>query len=549
MDNQYYPQGGQPWTQGEQPGAGYQQPVQQPNPYANPGYPPQQPPADPYAVPVQGVDPYGNPVYYPPQQPGAYQTQAQLMTDAYGNPIQGVDAYGNPIYPQQNAPYVQQPYGDVPQQPGQTPQGNTGFYSPYGGLVQPDQVQQTQQMQQMNQAVPPKPRKLTFLYITVAVVVVAFLGWMFWGNIAPQAAATGVITNGSLSAYHAGECLIVRNEVPFDAEGVTTVIYQAKEGSAITLDTEICKVYSSGTSVRELNNLRSYRADIRNYQRDLIIADRNKDETLENVSTAVEASVREVRSLINGARGSLTNQETILTKAVKDRQTYVKTKYASDQRLARYNDDESSQQQRIDSWTTQKTATMNAVVSFYSDGYEYAITGENWTSFTPREVRSMVNGSLPKNDNSRLGKTTIYRMIRDGEWYVLFLSDNTEWNPVVGSRYTLQLQQFDATNVTAEVVSFTKAGGELLVRLRVNSSVEPMLYMRACQATLGENLTPLCASERAITTQDGMTGVVVIDGGMESFIPVSIIYKENGNVYFQGVQQGLLYAGLTVKLH
>ena len=65
---------------------------------------------------------------------------------------------------------------------------------------------------------------------------------------------------------------------------------------------------------------------------------------------------------------------------------------------------------------------------------------------------------------------------------------------------------------------------------------------------LGENVATLCVPERAIHTQDGMTGVVVVDGATESFIPVEVIHTDGGNAYFKAIQQGLLFEGMTVQL-
>ena len=160
----------------------------------------------------------------------------------------------------------------------------------------------------------------------------------------------------------------------------------------------------------------------------------------------------------------------------------------------------------------------------------------------------MINGYKPELSATQKGKTTIYRMVRDGEWYVLFLSDYTEWNPVKGQIYELSLERFEDTQVLAEVVEFTRAGGELLLRLRVTGPVEDMLYMRTCEAVLGESMSTLMANKRAIYMQDGMTGVVVVEGSTESFIPVNVVLTDGDNVYFQPIQQGLLFEGMTVRL-
>ena len=138
--------------------------------------------------------------------------------------------------------------------------------------------------------------------------------------------------------------------------------------------------------------------------------------------------------------------------------------------------------------------------------------------------------------------------MKDGEWYALFLSRDTEWNPVTGETYELQLERFGETPVTAEVVSFTKSGGELLVRLRIRGSVQQVMYIRSCEAVLGESMSTLMVHERAIYTQDGMTGVVLVEGNTESFIPVNVLHTKDGYAYFQAIQQGLLYEGLTIRL-
>ena len=96
--------------------------------------------------------------------------------------------------------------------------------------------------------------------------------------------------------------------------------------------------------------------------------------------------------------------------------------------------------------------------------------------------------------------------------------------------------------------SFSRSGGELLVRLRVESDVHPVLYMRSTEATLGENMDTFRVPERALYVQNETQGIVVVEGQTESFHPISVLTKADGYIYFQPVQLGLLYEGLTVKL-
>lgn len=405
-------------------------------------------------------------------------------------------------------------------------------------------------MYQMTPPSPPKPpkRKLNLFQLLLIAAAFGFCGWYLYTALVPAAATTAVITAGTLSARYEGDCLIARNETPYDAEGVTSVMYAAEEGSMVQSGSDICSVFSSGYSTKEMTTLQDYRDQIRDYQMQLVKAETTYDAKMARVESDVLNRAKEVRELINGARGSLTNQEKLLETAIDARQLYLKQKYSSDQRLSRLYDDELAQTQRITSWTKAFRATGEAIVSFYSDGYEYGLNTTTYADFTPAEVRAMYNGQKPEKSTIQKGKTTIYRTIKDGAWNVLFLAKDTSWNPVEGQTYELQMERFENTTVNATVVSFTRTGGELLVRLVVHGSVKPVMYMRTCQAVLGEYMSQLCVPSRAIYRSDDTDGVVVVDGSNQSFIPVNIIFRDGDDVYISAIQQGLLFEGQTVML-
>ncbi len=405
-------------------------------------------------------------------------------------------------------------------------------------------------MYQMTPPSPPRPpkRKLNLFQLLLIAAAFGFCGWYLYTALVPAAATTAVITAGTLSARYEGDCLIARNETPYDAEGVTSVMYVAEEGSMVQSGSDICSVFSSGYSTREMTTLQDYRDQIRDYQMQLVKAETTYDAKMARVESDVLTRAKEVRELINGARGSLTNQEKLLETAIDARQLYLKQKYSSDQRLSRLYDDELAQTQRITSWTKAFRATGEGIVSFYSDGYEYGLNTTTYADFTPAEVRAMYNGQKPEKSTIQKGKTTIYRTIRDGTWNVLFLAKDTSWNPVEGQTYELQMERFENTTVNATVVSFTRTGGELLVRLAVQGSVKPVMYMRTCQAVLGEYMSQLCVPSRAIYRSDDTDGVVVVDGSNQSFIPVNIIFRDGDDVYISAIQQGLLFEGQTVML-
>ena len=405
-------------------------------------------------------------------------------------------------------------------------------------------------MYQMTPPQPPKPprKKLNILQLLILLAAFGFAIWYLVKTLAPAASTYATITAGTLGARYSGDCLIVRNETPFDAEGVTSVDYKAEEGSLVQRGDTICNVYSSSLSTEEVTALQDYRDQIRDYQLQLLAAETTYDAKMARVESDVLSRAREVREMIAGARGSLINQEKLLDAAIDARQQYLKQKYSSDQRLTRLYDDELSQEQRIQSWTKAYAATQEGLVSFYSDGYEYSLTAANYDTFIPSDVRRMYNGYKPEKSTTDKGKTTIYRTVRDGMWYVLFLSDDSTWTPVDGQTYELKLERFENTTVMATVESSTRSGGELLVRLSVSGSVKPVLYMRTCQAELGDYVSSLCVPSRALIRKDDMDCVVVVDGANQSLIPVNILLRDGDNVYITAIQQGLLYEGQTVLL-
>ena len=394
----------------------------------------------------------------------------------------------------------------------------------------------------------PEPKRMSVGQIALILIVIGFVVWYLVTALTPEAEPYGKITAGTIGSRYKGDCLLIRDETPFDAEGLTSIEYIAEEGRAISRGSVICNVYSSGFSTREMSTLQEYRDQIKDYQLKLLRSEVATDARMEKLESDVMNLTREIRDVVGGMRGNLNNEESLLVSAIDARQRYLKQKYSEDQRMTRLYDDEQSQMQRISSWTKQYAAMMDGIVSFYSDGYEYGLTINNYDQFTPAQVRSMINGEKPEQSAVQKGRTTIYRMIRDGLWRVVMLVRDTNWNPVEGATYELKLESFKDTTVQARVQSFTRSGGEMVVRLAVEAPVQPILYIRTCAGELGDSISTLTVPERALYTQDNMVGVVVVDGQYQTFIPVNVLDRRDGQVFISAIQQGVLAEGQTVRL-
>ncbi len=112
----------------------------------------------------------------------------------------------------------------------------------------------------------PENRRLSVPQVMLIVLALGFAAWYLVTALTPEASPYATITAGVIGSRYTGDCLIVRDETPFDAEGVSSVDYVAEEGSRAVRGTTICNVYSSGFSTREMTTLQDYRNQIKEYQ-------------------------------------------------------------------------------------------------------------------------------------------------------------------------------------------------------------------------------------------------------------------------------------------
>ena len=180
-------------------------------------------------------------------------------------------------------------------------------------------------MYQMTPPQPPRPpkKKLNIFQILVIVAALGLAGWYLYVTLAPAASPYAQIQAGTLGARYSGDCLIVRDETPYDAEGVTSVDYEADEGSLVHRGDTICYVYSSGYSTKEMTALQDYRDQIKKYQIQLMDTENTHDAKMAQLESDVLDRAKEFRQMIGGQRGNLLNQEKLLEAAVEARQRII----------------------------------------------------------------------------------------------------------------------------------------------------------------------------------------------------------------------------------
>jgi hypothetical protein len=139
-------------------------------------------------------------------------------------------------------------------------------------------------------------------------------------------------------------------------------------------------------------------------------------------------------------------------------------------------------------------------------------------------------------------------LVKKDNYAVLLLIKDKTWNPTKDGVYELTLEQFTSTKVNAKVLSYARSGGELLLRLAVVDDVTNVLYMRTCEATIGESVQCMTVPLAALYTQNGAQGVVITQNGTPCFVPVNVLSQSGGKAYIQAIQSDVLQEGMEVRL-
>ena len=389
------------------------------------------------------------------------------------------------------------------------------------------------------------------LMIVLIVLVMLGVGVMQLRGYVSTNATTAIARGAVLGSDYKGTVVIARNETLYETENKTRVDFIASEGSKVNRSAVICKVYSSGYNQTEINRLQTYREEIQNYHVNQVLST-YVDAALDRDNEEISSLAQQVRTLVQGRGvGSLTNLEEQLTSALNVRKNYLRQKYPDDQNLSELYKVENDQLKKIESWTTTYTATEDCIVSFYTDGYEKMVNSNTYSALTPADVRSVIRGIIPQQETAAArGSEPIFRTVQEDEWYALFLCTDKDWNPVVGESYQMQLAGFDNYNLAARVESFSRIGNDLLLRMRIASSVEPVLNIRTCGATVGDFVSGFHVPINALYTYDNMIGVMVVEGGSQVFVPVTVIsYPDEKNAFVRPTLTGSpLTDGKTVML-
>jgi putative membrane fusion protein len=365
-------------------------------------------------------------------------------------------------------------------------------------------------------------------------------------ELAPGGSSEAIVTMAAAAYTQTVDAVVVRDETVASFEGSGLVVYVAEEGARVTEGQEIADVYAAGYSEKEMNNLETVRQNIRAYHQDIL--DDIVDAELERLEANVQSKAVEIKTLIRKkSLGSLINLENQLQSALDERKRYLSQNRREDHKLNQLYEEEAKRENAIASWRTSETAERSGIVSFYLDGSEAFLTPENLESLTIADIRSILAGRTPDVGSSRI-RQDIFRIVNPDKWYVILLSKDETWNPITGQVFTVQFEGFEGSPVSGTVIRMLKTDGEVMAQIEISKEIGPLINKRYGKATIGINLSGLSVPVKAISIQNGQSGVWVMDVPGGTFVPVEVLSSDSQNAIVQPLVEGTLSIGWRVIL-
>ena len=377
-------------------------------------------------------------------------------------------------------------------------------------------------------------RRRLFLLLAVLLAAVCVLSVLRQRNARSRTGLPTVrVTESSAGNSYAGTLVIARNERVYEAESNTTVDFVAAEGSAVRRLDTICRVYSSGYNQTEVARLQEYRDEIQEYHVNQVFSS-YVDAALDSENREIASLAGQVAAMVHSqGTGSLNRLESQLNQSLSARKSYLKQKYPDDQTLNELYKIENDQLKKIESWTMTETAKEDCIVSFYTDGFENSVNANTYLTLEPDEIRQVIRGVQPERSTVSRGSVPIYRTVQDDEWFALFLCRDPDWKPVRGQTFQIRIQGFEGEPISATLENSARMGNDLLLRMRVTQrgSVQSVLNMRTCNASILNYEYGFYVPPAAIYTYQGMEGVVVDDGADGMFIEVTRVGASDSQGY------------------
>lgn len=365
-----------------------------------------------------------------------------------------------------------------------------------------------------------KPR----FYVVCAALVacVAFLVWTFFPG-KPHS-----VDQGKIEYSDSFNSVVIRDETIYQEENFGKITMLVGEGKKVAKDAKIAEVYQWDYSDRITAELTDIQTKISDYQEQNVLKNIvNKD--LETVRGKINDKIAEIKAVVDGTSTADTLKLEEQLKGLKnEEQTLIKAiSPTTDATLNEMYALEKSILDRIDKSKRDVLASEAGVVSFYFDGAEETLKPENIDNFTKADVENILAGKLPTTNNQLDGKKSLYRLIDNYKWYIVFLGPKDGVRElVVDQKYEITFEGIYDQPYNGKLISSRNVDGATLYAFEFEEDVSPLISVRSAKIKINKTFEGYKIPSSAIKEQNGIKGVYVDMSYGKTFVKVNVVVDD-----------------------
>jgi hypothetical protein len=327
-------------------------------------------------------------------------------------------------------------------------------------------------------------------------------------------------TSASFSA------VVIRNESVISGGEYDIADRYLSEGQAVRAGELVMDVYKLGFSREILLSLWRTRQDI--YKAQLEVLGEARDVELRNYDNGVEKAVRAISdAVLSGERADVLALKNDLTGLLTDRAEYLRSSVQETETLRALYRRQSESEQSIADSRLSLIAEKDGLVSYYCDDYSVALNSDKLSNVSAELVDSIVKKSAKSPKWTGSSKSTAYRLVQQGEWYLAFTTPASQAMRVVsGESYPISIEGYgDFTGVGES--SFI-SGQRVVNLIKVSAPLGELIEARTVKAKITFAFEGLRVEMRAVQLKDGEPFVEVMVDGKRTGVYVNV-HSEDGS--------------------
>lgn len=366
--------------------------------------------------------------------------------------------------------------------------------------------------------------KKSVLVVVALVLLAAFLlmlALMHFGG------SEGKMRTGSIEVQESFSAVVIRRESVISGGEYEIADRYLDEGGRVSPGDRVMDVYKLGYSREITLSLWRTRQDI--YKAQLEVLGEARDVELRNYDNSVDRTKKELSAaVLSGKTSEAAALKDELSRLLTDRAEYLRSTIQETETLRELYRLQDEREAAVSDSRISLIAEKSGLVSYYFDDYSVALTADKLSTVSAELIDSIVkkSGKSPKWMGS--SRSSAYRLVDDGAWYLAFTTPASKGMRVAeGEKYPLDIQGYGKFEGIGET-SFI-SGQRIVNIIKVTGGVGELIDARTVKATVMFAFEGLRVEKRAVQFKDGEPYVELMIDGKRTGVYVNVQSEDAGH--------------------